>query len=134
MTAHSPFTEILNRMRRSVRNHERLHLDHAHVLALLTSPIYSELARLEAEELARECQSKYESASSGSLGEPTGVNGPSAGTTRQQAPGVESQLVSAITTKAIRQSKRNRPLPTTSQPTDSRRKSTPNLTIASRES
>lgn len=133
MMDRNPFTEILSRLRRSIRNKERLHLDQAHVLALVTSPIYSELARLEAEELARECQSKFESVNSGSHGEPTGANGRSAGMTEPQEPAVESRLVSAITMQAIRQSKRSKPLPITSQPSVSPKRSTPNLTIASRE-
>lgn len=111
MTAAAPFTEILNRMRRAARNGERLHLDAAHVVAIITSPIYAELAKMEAQEISSQWQNKSDLANFGLHGEPTAKNGQYAGTTEALEPAAESQLVSAITTEAIRQSRRRNNLP-----------------------
>lgn len=120
-----PFGEMLGKVRRSALNGERLHLDHEHVIAFIQSPLYEMLAKLESDELAKAWQSNIDLASSGSRGEPTAANGPSATTIDPLPPAAESQLASAITTLAIRRPKRNRPLPTTSQSTDSPKRSTP---------
>ncbi len=113
-TVAAPFAEILNRMRRAARNGERLHLDAAHVVAIMTSPIYAEMARLEAEELAAQWQSNTDLVSFGLHGAPTVKNGQYAGTTEPLEPAAESQLVSAITTEAKRLSRHRKCLPLTS--------------------
>jgi hypothetical protein len=110
-----PFAEILHRMRRSARNGERLHLDAAHVVAIMTSPIYAEMARLEAEELASQWQSNTDLVSFGLLGAQTATNGQSVGMTVQLEPAAESQLLSAISTEAKRQSRHRKNSPHTSQ-------------------
>lgn len=124
MGAERPFGEMLGKLRRSALNGERLHLDHAHVLAFVQSPLYEMLAKLESDELAKAWQSNIDLASSGSHGAPTGANGPSATTTEPLEPAVESQLASAIATMATRRPQRNRPLPTTSLATGSPKRST----------
>lgn len=124
ITVAAPFGEILSRMRRSARNGERLHLDAAHVVAIMTSPIYAELAKMEAEEIASQWKNKSDLANFGLLGEPTERNGRYAGMTAQPEPAAESQLVSAITMEAIRQSRRSKPLPLTSPDSGRLKKST----------
>jgi len=104
------FTLIADKLRRAARNQERLHLDYELVMAILTSPVYPAIAQLESEEIASEWQHSALD-NSGSRGEPTAASGLSAGTTEPLEPGVESQLASAITTMAIRQARRNKPLP-----------------------
>lgn len=134
MTAQAGFIEIMHRLRRSVRNGERLHLDHEHVLALIGSPIYSELSRLEAEEMSQEWQSRSGLENFGSLGEQTGANGQSAGTMAPLEPAVESQLVAATTTMILRQSKHNKPSPPISPSTERQKRSKPALREVSQES
>ncbi len=118
------FAEIANRIRRAARNGERLHLDPAHVLALLASPIYPLIAELESKELAASCQGNNDLGNSGLRGAPTARNGRFAGTTALQEPAVESQQGAAISMMVIRQSKRNRHLPNTSPGTESPKRST----------
>lgn len=118
------YAEIANRIRRAARNGGRLHLDPAHVLALLASPIYPLIAELESKELASLCPHSNDLDNSGLRGAPTARNGRSAGTTAPLEPAVESQQGAAISTMVIRQSKRNRALPNTSPATASPKPST----------
>jgi hypothetical protein len=46
-----PMTELLHRLRRSVRNGQRLHLEPEHARALMQPRVYALLATLEAEAL-----------------------------------------------------------------------------------
>jgi len=134
MTTAMPFHEIMNRIRRCVRNGERLHLDHSQVLALVGSPIFQELAGLEALEITQQWQNKSDLANFGSLGAQTGANGPSAGMTEPLEPAAESQLLAATATMILRRSKPNRPSPPTSQPTAHPKRSRPQLRQVSPES
>jgi len=119
-----PFGEMLGKVRRAALNGERLHLDHEHVIAFIKSPLYEMLAKLESDELTQAWQSNIDLANFGSHGGTTAANGPSATMIEPLPPAAESQLASAITTLAKRRPQRNRPLPATSQSTDSRKQST----------
>lgn len=123
----APFTEITKRMRRAVRNGERLHLEPEHVIALMTSEVYQELTRLEAREAEEEWRSRSGSEIFGSRGAPTGASGQSVGTTEPLEPAVENRLAAATSAMVIRQSQRKRPLPNISNSMDNRRPSTPTL-------
>lgn len=69
------FSQIADKLRRAARNQERLHLDYELVMAILTSPVYSEIAKLESEEFATSWQASSSTlASSGSHGGQTGVS------------------------------------------------------------
>lgn len=121
------FADICNKMRRAIRNGERLHLEPEHVAAIMGSAAYQEFTRLEAAELEAEWLSRSDSANFGSRGEMTVTNGQSAGTIHPLEPDVESQLASAASTMVIRQAKRKRPLPNIISDTASPKRSTPTL-------
>lgn len=119
------FSQIADKLRRAARNQERVHLDYELVMAILTSPLYPQIAQLESEEIASSWQDSSDLGNSGSHGGQTGKSGPSAGMIAPLAPAAESQLASAVSTMAIRQRKRNKPLPITSPSTDGPSKSIP---------
>ncbi len=54
------WAEIIRRIHRSARNGERLHLEVEHVRAIVTSPLFVELAKLEQEELTAKWASDAE--------------------------------------------------------------------------
>lgn len=116
------FSSIVAKMRRSARNGERLHLDHAEVLALIGSPIYPMLADLESLELTEQWQKECSLESFGSHQEPTATSGQSVGTTDELAPAAENQLALATAEKIIRLSRRSRNSPNTSRNTESQSK------------
>ena len=118
------FSEIANRLRRAIRNGERLHLDQEHVIALMTSPIYPALAQLESEELADQWQHNG-SDNSGSHGAPTEASGRSAGMIAPLEPDAESQLASATIAMVRRQARRNKHSRSISSATENPKNSTP---------
>lgn len=120
-------SEILNRMRRARRNGERLHLEQAHIRALMQPRIYAVLTEIEAEEFDQ-CVDQEDgngepeptpaprrgssSAASGSGTAPTATTGTSVGL--QAVPRAESQLVLEAAAMVARRSKQKKRSPATS--------------------
>jgi|SRR5690554_6577994 len=101
------FSEIMTRLRRSVRNSERLHLEHHHVQALVKSPLYTMLASLESRELTEQWnESNWDN--TGLPGEKTENAGQSAGTTPQRIPAEGFPSQSATLMAALHLSKRSK--------------------------
>ena len=115
------FGEMLSRIRRAARNGTRLHLDPEHVNALCDDDIYALLSAREARELKASCQKDEGATIGSSLARsgygivPSATIGTSAGLTvvSHAADRQASEAARAI----IHQSKRSKPLPTTTSRT-----------------
>ena len=109
------FTKILDRVERSARNSERLHLEIEQVRALISSPIYTLLSQLHAEELTKVWQKpSNENSSSATNGlsiVQSEMTGASAGIDPRLVHEAESRRVLAAVIATIPRSLRRQRLP-----------------------